>query len=442
MTPLVGRFSVLLLQFYIYGLLLRKLEPLWAYQDIRYETPSQNLTALFVILLILVAACLPAQLWSPSSSILWWLATFVVTPTLAVSAFNPSFQTSIKMGASATVVLGLAIPSVLIRRLAPIRRLEYALSFTPKGFYRLILLLVVIAILTIVVGYGARFSDLSFGSQFERRLEARSLTPPFPGARYMVGWLKSCLIPLAVIFAWRERLRLAWSVAALGVVTIWAFDGQKSALVVPLVTLLLCLSYARPLKLTSGTLFGFSLTGLFLILPIVVTRIVPQLQLDVLVARRIGLVPGILTHTHVEFAETSGFTHFSQSWLKFLPDSGDTSSIGVRLGRYLDELDQTNANANLFVDGFASLGLWGVAMVSILFSLLLRLIDRIAASRDWTMACTLFGSIGTNFSDGYLHTSLLTYGLLLGVVLMIFAPANPMEPVTTSTEMVPPISPT
>jgi len=120
-----------------------------------------------------------------------------------------------------------------------------------------------------------------------------------------------------------------------------------------------------------------------------------------------------------------GFTNFSHNWLKFLPDQ-NTLAMGNRLGALMNpEVSfewRVNANTNLWADGYASFGLVDVIVIILWFAMLLRLMDRVVASRDHEFSHTALAVVGTVFVNGYLHTSLLSSGVLLSVFSIWVSP--------------------
>ena len=168
-------------------------------------------------------------------------------------------------------------------------------------------------------------------------------------------------------------------------------------------------------------MFGMSLTAL-IVVPVAITWLFPQANLDYLVTRRLGLVPGSLTHIYVQYASEQGFTKFAQSWLRWFFEPSERASLGTRVGDWASSGSGLNANANIWAEGYASAGLVGVVVNSILLALILILFDKMAASRDLTVATGVFVAVSFAYVNGYIHTSLLTGGVLLALLLVWLMP--------------------
>ena len=71
---------------------------------------------------------------------------------------------------------------------------------------------------------------------------------------------------------------------------------------------------------------------------------------------------------------------------------------------------------------YASAGILGVAIVSLLLGMVLRAFDKIASNRDPVIAGATLGMACYSLTNGYFHSSLLTGGLIFGAALMLALP--------------------
>jgi len=366
---------------------------------------------------------LPAKLSSPSAATLWWLATFLVTSTLAVAVFNPAFSNATNINASLAVILGFAITAVLIRRNRPIRTFGHVNWFTPSGYSRVIFAITAVAIITVLISNPGGLNDFSLASIYDRRLAARDIPDVFPFSGYLMSQLSLVLIPLTLMLSLPNWKFSYLALALFGSVAVFEFDGQKLPLGAPILLAVMLWAFSGESAPRNSTVFGVVLTSVFVLVPIGINIFLPQLDLDGRIPRRMGLVPAILTHEYVDFSHAFGYTNFSQSWLKFLPNQ-DRTSAGFRVGSFLRPESGLNANANLWADGFLSLGFVGVVIISLIFVILLRFSDRLAASRNFTWSCTALALAFTTYSDNYLHTSLLSYGVGASLLLLWLHPKD------------------
>lgn len=417
---MLTRAALLAIQWITYMVVAARLQELWGYSGIAFEMPSLTAAGLGLAALLPLAFLLPSRIDRPSSGALWLLASFVVVPTIAVAVSHPGFFVEVKIAAVTTAIFGfLVVWALTSHRPRPFPKQAPLLS--PNAYTGLVGAFALLAVATVFVGYGLDGFDLSFNDVYDRRLAARGAEAPYPGANYIFTWLKSPLAPLLLLIGIYWRHPYAIGIAFLGVLTLFSLTGEKVAFVVPLVALAAAWAARRRQQGGRAPLFGMSLTAL-IVLPVVIAWLYPPANLDYLVTRRLGLVPGTLTHTYVEYASEQGFTRFSQSWLRWFFEPGERASLGTRVGDWASSGSGLNANANIWAEGYASAGLAGVIVNSVLLALILILFDKMAASRDFTIATGLFVAVSFVYVNGYIHTSLLTGGVLLALLLVWLMP--------------------
>jgi hypothetical protein len=421
-----SRLALLISQWILYGLLSANLERAYGYTKIGFEGPSAVAVVLSIGALGLVAVALPSKVTLPSQAALWLLATFIVVPTLSVAASNPNFETGTSMTAALVVMIGFLVTTSITKVSGKPKAQVFQLrtAVTRRGYMLLIAAIATIAIVTVFLAIGPRALDLSFSSETERRLAARLATAPFPGAFYLTTWLKTVLVPLLVVLGleWKKYALIVFAI--LGAVSVFLFSGEKAAFVYPFIAVLLFGSLRLSRKRPSRPWFGILLTGGVIAIPMVLSLIIPKSGIDIYVTRRFGLVPAQLTHTYVEYTDSFGFTFFRQSFLRFL--GGDTRTMGVRVGQWLDSTGELNANAHAWADGFGSGGWAGLLLIAIFLGLLLTFLDSLSLSRDAIVSTAVLGTVCFAFVNGYFHTSLLTDGVIFSVLLVTGIPSRPV----------------
>lgn len=414
------RFVLLVFQWCIYMLVAFRLQQLWGYTGIAYEAPGSGAILLSLLSLAAVAALLSSRLERPSQGVMWLLASFVVVPTLSVAASNPNYELPTKLLASSSILLGFIIVAVISKaHIRPFKRTP-KLSPNPNLYAGVITGLALLGISTVILGYGLAEINLSFDNVYERRLELRDAEPPYPGANYIMTWLKSPMAGALLVLgiAWKKRYLLVLAIAS--VLVIFSLTGEKSAFVFPLVAGAALWAARTSSVEKNQPIFGMAISAI-ISLPVAIAVLIPRANLDYLVTRRFGLVPGSLSHDYVDFATAEGFTRFYQSWLRLFAPPGESTTLGSRVGAWFGSLD-LNANANPFAEGYASAGYFGVAVNAVLLGLILLLMDKLAISRARALSISLLVPVGFAYVNGYIHTSLLTGGVLLALALVWFLP--------------------
>lgn len=415
---MLTRYALLVVQWLSYAALAAGLQNLEAYNNIRYESPSAIGVLVSAVCLALVAFVLPSALKRPSDGVLWAFASLIVVSTLTVATTNPSFGEGTRVAAATAAMVGFVVIALVVRT----ESVPFAVRpdrLDRQMFGALIGALVLGGGALIVFAFGVKNFSLDFGSVYDRRLEARSAGTSIPGAGYLVEWVGNPLIPLLLCMGiyWRRNWMLifAGGTAAL----LFAFSGEKSVVYsVPLI-LMLYAAHIRGRKGDTRPWFGLGMTALIAI-PTLVGLASGSWGLAYSLPRRAGYVPGVLAAEYVEYTDSHTPTLFMHSWLKFL-GADSVQGPGQAIGRTYYHAD-TNATASMFSDGYFSAGLIGVILVAIAGGLVIRLSNKLAISRTATVAVPVLTYSCWTLTEGYLHTTLLTGGILFALVLVWLSP--------------------
>jgi len=265
--------------------------------------------------------------------------------------------------------------------------------------------------------------DLGIEDVYVRREEAREALNS--GAanlvlRYGEAVLLGVLIPSATVLGISKRKPHMLAAAAFSVLAVFSFDGQKAVLLGPIMLALVTILTSRTRR--NGF---FWMTGAFaclFLLAIGQVFVLSNSSLSIYVVRRVTAMPGLLSYFYWEFFSQNPHVMlrdgalgsvFSRSPYPF----GAARMIGLE---YFGSPD-TNANAGIWLAGFAHFGYAGAMIASVLAGWILRLVDSMALQGRYAAGCAFCMMLGLIWSNGALHTSLLSNGVvvLLGT-LMIF----------------------
>lgn len=431
---MLTRFALLVVQWLSYAALAAGLQSSEAYNNIRFEVPSALGVLVSAACLALVAFILPSALKRPSDGVLWAFASLLVVSTLTVATTNPSFGEGTRVAAATAAVAGFVVAALVVRT----ESVPFAVRpdrLDRQTFGALIGSLVLIGGALVVFAFGVKDFSLDFGSVYDRRLDARSAGTSVPGAGYLVEWVGNPLLPLLLCMGiyWRRHwmLVLAGATAAL----LFAFSGEKSVVYSLPLILVLYGAHVRGRKGDTRPWFGLALTALIAI-PTFVGVAGGSWSLAYSLPRRAGYVPGVLAAEYVEYTDNHSPTFFMHSWLK-LVSSDAVEGPGQAIGRTYYHAE-TNATASLFSDGYFSAGLLGVILVAIGGGLVIRLSNKLAISRTAMVAVPVLTFSCWTLTEGYLHTTLLTGGIAVALLLVWLSPdprnqppdrrAGPMDP--------------
>jgi hypothetical protein len=261
---------------------------------------------------------------------------------------------------------------------------------------------------------------------YERRIEAReSLGGGFLGV--LLGYGESLMLgaflpATTVMGAITRKPRLLFA-AAFSVLAVFSFDGQKAVLFGPFMLILVTVLALRSRRNTAFVLISAFLA--LCLLSIAQVYFFDDNSISTYIVRRVMVMPGLLADYYWEF--------FSSHPLVMLRD-GAIGSIFSRspyplstprlIGSEFFDNPETNANTGIWLAGFAHFGYVGVFAASVLAAWLLRILDSLAAKGKYVAGCAFCTMLGLIWTNGALHTSLLSNGVVVLMLLMFLFPAD------------------
>jgi len=405
--------------------------PAFSYDGCTLTWPGGGAMVWLITLALLPSPLMPYSLLRPSALILWWLYIAVYIPSILVPALTLSMPFEQLLPLHISLLLCMVFFCfVASGRLLAIPRI----AISPALFWPTFLLIwggclgyvwlngrmnLVSNILSLFQGateYTIR------GGYHDLVLEVGRLLA------YVVGQLGNALNPFLMAWGLVNRRKFCLLAGILGQIVVFSLTGFKAALFSVVILSLLALLAKRWWRS-----FGLAFT-LGLIATIFVCSIADHATSNVLfsskVTRRALVVPGLLTGFYYEH-----YTHFSPVGLgfHFARDEdfvGPANAIGLA---YFGSLD-VNANANLWAEGFAELGLPGIFAFTILVALMIWLYDSISARHEQLLAVLLAVMPAMLLSNTSPLTVLISHGAV-GVALALYLsplpkPAKAPEPET------------
>jgi hypothetical protein len=82
----------------------------------------------------------------------------------------------------------------------------------------------------------------------------------------------------------------------------------------------------------------------------------------------------------------------------------------------------SHANANIFADSYANLGIAGFFVIGLILLLILKYLDSVARFKNTTIILPLLSFSVINIANSSLITSLITHGLLLTLFVITIIP--------------------
>lgn len=136
--------------------------------------------------------------------------------------------------------------------------------------------------------------------------------------------------------------------------------------------------------------------------------------------RRVFFVPPMLALTYFDFFSTNNFVFWSSSVLSDLIDYPYFTEPAKLIGHHLGW--NAHANNSFLATGFMHAGFLGMALYGVVIGVIFKLIDSMTRYRlpVWVALSVTFGPMHTLLINADLLTSLLSHGLGLAVMLLLF----------------------
>jgi hypothetical protein len=405
--------------------------PAFAYDGFTCTWPDAPAMILVMILTLLPCFFLPYGLSRPSALVLWWLYIAAYIPSVLV----PALTLHISFEHLLTLQISLLLCMALLSWGASARLLDLARVSLAPNLYWPAFWLVWIVSLGYYIGLSGGVSKLAgnfvslFNGASEYTLRSQFNNLVEGSGRilgYLPGELGGALNPFLIAYGLLYRRRWCLLAGIVGQIVVFGFTGLKGILFSSLYLALMA-ALATDFRKTFGLALIFALTAIVFVCT-VTDRATHSILFSSVFTRRTVLVPGLLTGFYFEHFSQTGPVgiglHFSHDPAVLTPPN----EIGFVYFHHAD----TNANANLWAEGFAELGLPGMFAFTLFTAFLIWLYDSLAAKRDLVMALLLAAMPALSVSNTSPTTTLVTWGGLVAGLLLFFSP-SPVLSASTET---------
>ena len=359
---------------------------------------------------------LPLNINFPSNVIIWMMYLFSYLPTAIIGL---QFLDSTTDYLCLLLILNLAVITFLWASSLNLK-INTNRMFNLYGLDK--------AILLFVIGFTVFFIwslinfqfNLNFLDIYERRMDAREVQLGLMA--YFMSFLRNAFLALSVYLLIFKKIAIYFILVIFGLGGIFIFDGTKTAIILPLVSL----GYAIFLRngyVKSPLLFvGISIS--VILMGIIESSFSTTSLISEYLIRRIFVVPGILNCYY--------FDSFNQDVFGFYisGDYGKTFNtfkmpdLGYYVGyNYLGKLSasylSSNANTGIWLNGFAQFGIFGVIIVSILSGLVSNIINFLSKKSFHYYGSIVAIITGIIWSEQALQTSMLTGGVFISILILL-----------------------
>ncbi len=411
--------GVVVYAFLLQLIYIRDIQPLFSYMGPEYLPRPLGQRLLLSLMAVLPLAWLPRRNERPSSAVLWLLYLLVVVPTAAMPAiatrlsFVQLFELELAVVVSFwTMGWFRALPQLYLP----------SLQTSPRAYWTMVSLLGAVLLVFIVRAYGLSFNLVALDqvydvrSEFELRSEGAGAI-----AIYGISWLGNVICTLYITESLLRKNLLFLFGGLILQLLVYSITGQKSLIMLPLLTLFLYSLFARPGR-DMGSWMIFSIV-VFVVAAWGLDLVLGDSVITSLFTRRMMMIPGILTGYYVQFFSEHPFVFLSHSIFSPFSSYPYPKPFAQLIGDTYFTTGQVVANANIWADAYANFGYFGMFIFAQMLGGLLWMFDSLTRRRNVILVALMVGSQSINLSNSALLTTMLTHGFILAFILVYLYPA-------------------
>jgi hypothetical protein len=399
--------------------------PRFGYLGYLYHKPSPEWMLAVYLLLLAAAGFLPYRTRQASGFAVWFLYVALLVPVATVPLYGSSRDPADTFLFAFYCAAIWACVALTLRRsptpVIPVRQSRSGL------FWAIIVSFSLVTYAYIQVVFGIRFNIVSLFEVYDTRLHYRDeVVPTVPLLGYLIMNQGNVINPLLMAMGVVRRRPHLLVAGLVGQLILYSTTGYKTVII----SILLAVAIAFYMRYRS------SLTGITVVVAstilvwaaITIDRVASFGLVDIVVSR-IYLTAGYLMPHYRDVYDGAPWAMWDYSFLGPLVDAPYTMTPGFYVGAMALRRPDIQANAGLFADGYANLGLMGIAIEAVALIAILLLAD--GASRHLPLAVVVPTALLPVFSlaNGSPFTAFLSYGFALMILLFALLPAEAARPV-------------
>lgn len=309
-----------------------------------------------------------------------------------------------------------------------LNRTKLRFSFRPlkEGKYINMIIMIVFSMLSVALVYS--YLGFSFNLDLTKVYEIRRryIDAHIPLSGYMINWTARIILPfiilLALFYKRNKRSYLLLFTAVIFQLFLFSSSGHKAHLFrIPAVIGLALLVD----KNNFFTKLSIAFSGL-IILGMLIFFQFKDLWIVSLFTRRVFLLPAQISFYYYEFFSKNNLVYLSHSIFKsFIKYPYEMDPAFVIGKAYFPESGPQKygwANTGIVGDAYMNFGYIGVILWAILLATLLKIADAVTESRNIRIVWPILLMTFYIMVDGAPLTTLLTHGLILGLLVCYFTP--------------------
>lgn len=400
--------------------------PRFGYLGYLNREPDKLWLTFGFVVAAMLALFLPRNITRASDIVVWVLYVVVFVPLAQIPHYGSALEPTEVFKYSVFAALIILIMTKVTQR-DVFRRLVPVLSGKGKLFWAIIIVITAATYSLSFALFGFKFEIMSVFDVASTRLEYRDeVAPSVPLLGYLVSNQGNIVNPLLISLGVSKR---RWTLIAAGVfgqLLLYSVTGYRTALLSIVICLLASLFLQKRAALWGGAIL---LGTAFLAWAAVAIDRVFSVGAVELIVNRMLITAGYLTPHYLQVYADENWHYWAYSFLGWLMDDPREVSPGFYVSTVAFNRPDIQSNANLFADGYANLGYWGVAIEAAILGAILLLTN--SASRGLPIRVVLPTLILPAFAlaNGSPITAFLSFGFALAIIMFALMPRD--APTTT-----------
>ncbi|HLG35416.1 MAG TPA: hypothetical protein VI757_11095 [Bacteroidia bacterium] len=367
-------------------------------------------------LLAFVAYTIPQNHNRPSTMILLFLFLISYIPITTFYALN-SFTSVMPLLCVTFIFFAI---NLAVRDSGLLKMNMGKLEVQPSTFSFFLLMFSVLAYAVLIYRFGfinriPSFSEIRELREAYREEDNRIII-------YIFKWQSSVINP--ILFILGLLFRNVWLIALsiTGQLYLYSVGGHKAIFFINFLVLFVFIG----MKYFSKTFNNFILVSLIMLVILLMGidyLINDYSLLSSILVRRMFLVPAQFFYYYYEYFSVHPVDFFAQNFpFSVFLSSHYSMEIPYLIADYFVNKASIHANANMFADSYANLGLTGFFIIGFIFLLILKFLDSVSRFKNTFVILPLLSFSVINIANSSLITTLITHGFLFTLFVITIMP--------------------
>ena len=370
---------------------------------------------------ILPAVWMPIRIRRPSQVIYTFLYAVVFIPSVLILGLASTLPTYQALGVITLLLSVMALTQITyylpLLRVRPLTKKENT-SIAIISSIGLFLYAIIFA------QYGINLDIPSLSDVYSQRAEFRAQVSGF-GA-YAFFWLAKAFNPFLIAKGYLEKNKTALTLGVAGQVLLFSMSGLKSVLFsFMLLAGVFIALHKRGKHFGSWVVWGLAT---LIILTSAVDYYFGISVASSLFVRRFLMVPGLNTGYFFDFFSQNPHAFLGHSVFAPVVDYPYESVPALVVGEaYYGHLNwtlDTSANVNLWADGYANFGVFGVFLFTFALITVLWAADSLSNRKDMMLSVLMLAYPAYALVNTKLQTSMLTHGIIIVLIILYLIPSK------------------